>query len=46
MKKLKEKHLRKLYEKLKPMMLKKFGRVLSYEEFIASMAYAHEKGMV
>ena len=38
--------LEKLYEKCKPAMLKKFGRVLSYEEFIATLGYAHEKGMV
>lgn len=38
--------LEKLYEKCKPVMLKKFGRVLSYEEFVATLGYAHEKGMV
>lgn len=40
-----EKNLRKVYEKCKPGMLKKFGRVLSYDEFIATLAYAHEKGL-
>ena len=45
-KKVSEKHLKKLYDRLKPLMLKKFGRVLSYEEFVANMAYAHQKGMV
>lgn len=44
--KLKEKHLKKLYEKCKPAMLKKFGRILSYEEFVATLGYAHEKGLV
>lgn len=38
--------LEKLYEKCKPAMFKKFGRVLSYEEFVATLAYAHEKGKV
>lgn len=46
MKKMKEKHLKKLYEKCKPAMLKKFGRILSYEEFVATLGYAHQKGMV
>ena len=40
-----EKNLKKLYEKCKPGMLKKFGRILSYEEFVQHLAYAHEKGM-
>ena len=46
MRKLKEKNLKKVYEKCRPGMLKKFGRVLSYEEFVASLAYAHDKKMV
>ena len=46
MRKLKEKDLKKVYEKCRPSMLKKFGRVLSYEEFVASLAYAHDKKMV
>lgn len=43
---LKEKSLKKIYEKCKPGMLKKFGRILSYDEFVATLAVAHEKGMV
>jgi len=43
--KMKEKSLKQVYEKCKPYMLKKFGRVLSYEEFVRTLAYAHEKGM-
>lgn len=45
-KNLNEKTLKKIYEKCKPGMLKKFGRVLSYEEFVAALAYAHDKKMV
>ena len=41
----KEKNLKKVYEKCKPGMLKKFGRILPYEEFVKHLAYAHEKGM-
>lgn len=36
---------RKVYEKCKPGMLKRFGRILSYEEFVQTLAYAHEKGL-
>lgn len=43
---VKEKSLQLLYKKCKPCMLKKFGRVLSYDEFVATLAVAHEKGMV
>lgn len=43
--KFKEKHLKKIYEKTKPLMLKKFGRILSYEEFVRTLAYAHERGL-
>ena len=43
--KIKEKHLKKIYEKCKPSMLKKFGRILSYEEFVATLSYVHRKGM-
>ena len=43
--KFKEKHLKKIYEKCKPAMLKKFGRILSYEEFVATLGYAHQKGV-
>lgn len=46
MRKLKEKDLKKVYEKCRPCMFKKFGRVLSYEEFVAFLAYAHDKKMV
>lgn len=45
-KNLNEKTLKKIYEKLKPSMLKKFGRVLSFEEFVATLAYAHDHKMV
>lgn len=45
-KKANEKNLKKLYERCKPAMQKKFGRVLTYEEFVATMAYAYKKGMV
>lgn len=41
-----EKSLKKVYEKCKPGMLKKFGRVLSYEEFVQTLAYAYQKGLV
>ena len=37
-----ERMLKKLYERSKSGMLQRFGRVLSYEEFIATMAYAHK----
>ena len=40
-----EKNLKKVYEKCKPGMLKKFGRILTYEEFVHHLAYAYEKGM-
>lgn len=41
-----EKYLKKIYEKIKPHMLKKFGHILTYEEFVAALAYAHAKGQV
>lgn len=41
-----EKTLKKIYEKTKPGMLKKFGRVLSYDEFVSILAYAHDNKMV
>ena len=44
--KLKEVSLKKVYEKCKPGMLQKFGRVLTYEEFVQYLAIAHEKKMV
>ncbi len=40
-----EKNLKKIYEKCKPAMLKKFGRVLSYDEFVRTLAYAHKEGL-
>lgn len=40
-----EKSLKKVYEKCKPAMLKKFGRIMSYDEFIATLAYAHKEGL-
>lgn len=43
--KITEKSLKKVYEKCKPGMIKKFGRVLSYDEFVQSLAYAHDKKM-
>lgn len=43
--KITEKSLKKVYEKCKPGMQKKFGRVLTYEEFCKNLAVAHEKGM-
>ncbi len=43
-KKVPEKSLKKVYEKCKPQMMKKFGRVLSYEEFCHTLAYAHHSG--
>lgn len=46
MKKLKEKDLKKVYEKCKPGMLKKLGRVLSYDEFVSALVVASEKKMV
>ena len=46
MKKLREKDLKKVYEKCKPDMLKKFGRVLSYDEFVSTLAVAHEKKLI
>lgn len=45
-KNLNEKTLKKIYEKSKSGMLKKFGRVLSYDEFVAMLAYAHDHKMV
>lgn len=44
--KITEKSLKKVYEKCKPGMQKKFGRVLTYDEFCVHMAYAHKKGLV
>ena len=35
-----------LNEKSKSGMLKKFGRVLSYDEFVDMLAYAHDHKMV
>ncbi len=46
MKKSDEKNLKKLYKRCKPGLKKKFGRVLSYEEFVAHMAYAHKRGLI
>ena len=46
MKKTSEKNLKKIYERCKPVMQKKFGRILTYEEFVSTLAYAHKKGMV
>lgn len=43
--KITEKSLKKIYAKCKPAMLKRFGRVLSYEEFCQSLAYAHDNGL-
>ena len=44
--KVTEKSLKKVYEKCKPGMQKKFGRVLTYDEFCAHLATAHSKGLV
>ena len=44
-KQLTEKNLKKIYEKCKPGMLKKFGRILSYDEFVAALSYAHKEGL-
>jgi len=44
-KKITEKSLKKIYEKCKPGMKSRFGRVLSYEEFCQTLAYAHERGI-
>lgn len=41
-----ENTLRKVYNKCKPAMQKKFGRILTFEEFCRTLSYAHEKGMV
>ena len=43
--KITESSLKKVYEKCKPGMQKKFGRVLTYEEFCKNLAVAHEKEM-
>lgn len=43
--KITEKSLKKVYEKCKPGMIEKFGRILSYDEFIATLAYAHKEGL-
>lgn len=40
-----EKSLKKIYEKCKPAMPSRFGRVLTYEEFCNTLAYAHALGM-
>lgn len=45
-KNLNEKTLKKIYERSKSGMLKKFGRVLSYDEFVSVLAYAHDHKMV
>lgn len=37
-----ERMLKKLYERSKSGMLQRFGRVLSYEEFVTTMAYAYK----
>lgn len=44
--KITEKSLKKVYEKCKPGMQKKFGRILTYDEFCAHMAYAHKHNLV
>lgn len=41
-----KKSLKKIYDKCKPGMLKKFGRVLSYDEFVATLATAHVRDIV
>ena len=45
-KNLNEKTLKKIYERSKSGMLKNFGRVLSYDEFVSVLAYAHDHKMV
>lgn len=40
-----EKSLKKIYEKCKPGMQSRLGRVLTYEEFCNTLAYAHAQGM-
>ncbi len=45
-KNLNEKTLKKIYERSKSGMLKKFVRVLSYDEFVSVLAYAHDHKMV
>lgn len=45
-KNLNEKTLKKIYKRSKSGMLKKFGRVLSYDEFISVLAYAHDHKIV
>ena len=45
-KNLNEKTRKKIYDRSKSGMLKKFGRVLSYDEFVSVLAYAHDHKMV
>lgn len=35
---------KKLYKRCKPQMLKRFGRILSYEEFCATLQVAANQG--
>ena len=44
LKNINEKSLKKIYEKCKPSMQKKFGRVLTYDEFVAILAKNHSSG--
>lgn len=44
LKNINEKSLKKVYEKCKPSMQKKFGRVLTYDEFVAILAKNHSSG--
>ncbi len=43
--KVTEKSLKVLYKRCKPAMLKKWGKILTYEEFCQTLAYAHENGL-
>lgn len=44
--KLTEQSLKKVYEKCKPGMQQRFGRVLTYDEFVVTLAQAHERGIL
>lgn len=43
-KKVTEKSLKKIYEKCKPSMLERFGYIMPYDEFVRTLAYAHQNG--
>ena len=44
LKNINEKSLKRVFEKCKSSMQKKFGRVITYDEFVAILAKNHSSG--